>query len=334
MDQSKWFFNTIIIFVFSLLALGMSLFLYIYWYIEVSAGLKSLIERFDLDPNQILASETWVVILVLSVLVAIILVGIFTIFVYNQKTLELYRLQRNFINSFTHELKTPVTSLSLYLETFEKYDLDRRDQVKYIRYMLSDIGRLSDTVTRILDLAKIESKKVGEQFVELDLVRTLQGFIEKNKHHFGGCRIELTPFEAGAIILMGNKTLLEMLFMNLLTNAVKYNKSVEPRVTIRFEVGKRKLRIEFEDNGIGFEKWERKKIFKKFYQIGRAEDMSAKGSGIGLHLVQNVARIHRGRVVAESKGLGEGSIFTLILPYAAKPPSCTRREIPKLKETR
>lgn len=318
MDQSRWFLHTIIIFIFSLLALGLSLFLYIYWYIEVSAGLKSLIARFDLDPDQILASETWVVILVLSVLVAIILVGIFTIFVYNQKTLELYRLQRNFINSFTHELKTPVTSLSLYLETFEKYDLKRQDQLKYIRYMLSDIGRLSDTITRILDLAKIEAKKVGEEFVELDLVRFLQGFIEKNKHHFKGCHIEIAPYPKEPIFFRGNRTLLEMLLMNLLTNAVIYNKSAKPKVMIRFEIKKRKLRIAFEDNGIGFEKRESKKIFKKFYQIGLAEDMSAKGSGIGLHLVQNIARIHRGCVVAESNGIGKGSVFTVILPYPGK----------------
>ncbi len=66
---------------------------------------------------------------------------------------------------------------------------------------------------------------------------------------------------------------------------------------------------------MGFEKTETKKIFKKFYQIGRADDMTAKGSGLGLYLVQNIARIHRGKIVAQSPGTGQGAIFTLILPY-------------------
>ena len=111
MNRSRWLFHPILILIFSILALGTSLFLYIYWYIEASTGLKSIVERFNLDAGQVLESQTWVVILVLSILVGIIFMGIFIIFVYNLKTLQLYRLQHNFINSFTHELKTPVTAL-------------------------------------------------------------------------------------------------------------------------------------------------------------------------------------------------------------------------------
>jgi signal transduction histidine kinase len=75
------------------------------------------------------------------------------------------------------------------------------------------------------------------------------------------------------------------------------------------------LHIRFEDNGIGIEKTEIKSIFKKFYQSGRADDMTAMGSGLGLYLVQNIARIHKGKVVAQSNGRGKGSVFTVILPF-------------------
>ena len=165
MDRSRWFFHPILIFVISILALGTSLILYIYWYIEVSTGLKGVVRKFNLDADQILTAQTWVVIMVLSILVGLILLGMFTIFAYSQKMVQLYRLQHNFINNFTHELKTPAASLRLYLETFQKHELARDDQLKYIGYMLSDVKRLSDNVTRILNLARIESKSfAGEAF--------------------------------------------------------------------------------------------------------------------------------------------------------------------------
>jgi len=145
MTRVRWFFHPIIILILSILAVGLSLFLYIYWYVEASAGLEKLTQRYKIEPDQVLAPQTWMVILVLSILVGIILVGFFIIFVYHQKTIQLYRLQRNFISNFTHELRTPVASTKLYLETLHKYDLPRKEQLKYLEYMIGDADRLSTT---------------------------------------------------------------------------------------------------------------------------------------------------------------------------------------------
>jgi len=309
-DQTKWFFHPILVFIFSTIALAMSLILYIYWYMEVSTGLREVVLSHDLDPSQFLESQTWVVILVLSILVGIILIGIFIIFIYNQKTLQLYRLQHNFINNFTHQLKTPVTSLNLYLETFMKHELSRGDQTKYLGYMLEDVGRLSDNINRILNLAKIESKSHGGEFVESDLVATIQHFYKNNSQIFRHCEINIHNPRGRAFLYRVNNALFEILLMNLLTNAVKYNESRKPNVHITFELLKNTLHIRFADNGIGIEKSEVKKIFKKFYQPGKADDMTAKGSGLGLHLAQNIARIHKGKVVAESKGQSRSDCIT------------------------
>ncbi len=315
MNQAKWFLHPIMIFVSSIVAVGLSLILYIHWYLEVSTGLKRVIQSAGLDHDQILAPQAWLVILVLSILVGIILMGIFTIFVYNQKTIQLYRLQRNFISNFTHELKTPVTSLKLYLETFRKHELSREDQLKYIGYMVQDADRLSDSIGRILSLAKIKRGIYEDRFVTEDLVQVVERFYEKNHDLFGRCEVTIYNPSGKSFSYPVSLVLFEMLLMNLFTNAIKYNEADIPRLDIRFEPRGRGLHVRFEDNGIGIPRSEVKKIFKKFYQIGRSEDMSAKGTGIGLHLVEGIARIHKGRVIAESKEGEKGSVFSLILPF-------------------
>lgn len=316
MNRFHWYFHPIFVFIFSILALGLSLFLYIYWYVEVSTGLKQIVENFNLDTEKVLAYDTWVVIVVLSVLVGLILAGIFIIFIYSQKMIQLLRLQQNFINNFTHELKTPVTSLKLYLETFLKYELPREDCNKYIGYMLHDTQRISENINRILNIAKLESKSYKNEFADLDLITLINHFLRDNKYHFPGCHFQIDNNEnIKHAVCRINQTLFEMLLMNLLSNAVKYNKSSTPSVRVHFETKKKKLHIHFKDNGIGLEKCEFKKIFKKFYQVGNSQDMSAKGSGLGLYLAHHVARIHNGKIFAVSQGPGKGSVFMLMLPF-------------------
>lgn len=315
MDQPKWIFHPIVILVLSILALGSSLFLYIYWYVEASEGLNAVVRRFNADPAQFSSYRTWVVITVLSVLVGAIMLGIFTIFVYNVRARRLNRVQRNFINNFTHELKTPVTSLKLYLETFEKHDLPEPDKKKYLGYMLADINRLSGNIARILNLAKIEGKTYEKELILCDLYELVDGFVKDNAHVFGDCKITVSNSLDQILPCRVNKSLFEMLLMNLLTNAIKYNESKSPEVRITFAAKKRKLLVSFSDNGIGLEKKQIKMIFKKFYQVGSADDMSAKGSGLGLYLVATIAKIHKAKIKAASKGQGQGSVFTLILPF-------------------
>jgi len=316
MNHLRLILNPIIIFIFSITAVCLSLIFYIYWYVEASAGLKRVLEKAKIDPDQVLASQTWVVILVLSILVGIILMGIFIIFVYNQKTYQLYRLQRNFIDNFTHELKTPVTSLKLYLETFKKHELPRKDQIKYIEYMVQDVERLSRNITRILDLARIESKIYKDRFVIVDVVKVIRNFVEKNSHVFNGSEITIQNPSGRAIFYPISISLFDMLLMNLFTNAIKYNESTIPVLNVIFKPGVRGLRICFEDNGIGIPRPEMKKIFRKFYQSGRSRDMTAKSTGIGLHMVDSIARIHKGRIMAASKGRNKGSVFSLVLPFS------------------
>jgi len=207
--------------------------------------------------------------------------------------------------------------LKLYLETFRKHELPREDQIKYINYMVQDADRLSHNINRILNLARIESKTYGGQFTIQDLVQVVEAFYDKNRHLFGDSEITIHNPSGRSFMYQINPPLFEILLMNLITNAVKYNKSKIPYLKISFEPKGRQLHLRFEDNGIGLPRSEIKKIFRKFYQVGQSDDMSAKGTGLGLYLVETIARIHRGKIAAESKGEGKGSVFSLILPYRA-----------------
>jgi len=314
MRRSLWLFHPVSIFVFSIIALGLSLFLYIYWYVEVSTGLQAVIEKTNLDPQQFIAWQTWVVIMVLSVLVGSILIGVFTIFVYQRKTHALYRSQHKFINSFTHELKTPTTSLQLYLETFAKHELPRDMQLKYLDYMLADVGRLSDNINGILHLARIEAKVYGGEFILVELAEVVETFYRKNEQLFRGSEILIKKQQGQSYYCLVNLSLFQMLLMNLLSNGIKHNENDCPRISISLSQTVKHVQICFMDNGIGFEKSEVKKIFKKFFQIERDDWSHAGGTGLGLYMAEQVVRLHKGKITAHSDGRGKGAQFTVSLP--------------------
>lgn len=307
MIKSRWFYHPLFIFIFSLVALALSLFIYIRSYLRVNEALHEVVTKYNINGRQILDTETWVLILTLSLLVAAILAGLLIIYIYYQKMIQLYRLQQNFINGFTHELKTPIASLQLFLETFSRHELPREEQLKYLDYMKRDTKRLSDNVIRILQLGRMEDKNFRGDFKREDVVDVIRTFIKNTPHLFEQGKVEFES-EVENFYLSIDHALFEMMLMNLITNAFIYNKSEDKMVLIKLSREGRFLVIDFIDNGIGLEKSEMKKIFKKFYQIGK----TSKGNGLGLYIVSNIARVHNGEVLAFSSGPGTGSTFRVI----------------------
>ena len=310
MIKSRWFYHPFSIFIFSLIALGSSLIIYIRSYLRVNAALQEVILKYNLSTNRMLDSETWVLILVLSLLVAVILAGLLIIYIYYQKVIQLYRLQQNFINGFTHELKTPIASLQLFLETFSRHELPRDEQVKYLEFMKRDTKRLSENVNRILNLGRLEDRNFKADFIDQDLVVLIEHFLNNTPHLFEEGKVTFQT-DVKSLILPIDSALFEMLLMNLITNALIYNKAKEKTVELHLSYSKdrKSIFLDVEDNGMGLEKNDTKKIFKKFYQVGK----STKGSGLGLYIVQNIARLHKGEISAFSNGVGNGSVFRLEL---------------------
>lgn len=310
MFKAKWISHPLFIFIFSLCALGTSLYLYIHWYINLNDKFQAFISNYNISPKSIYNTQTWVEILTLSILVAIILAGLAIIFFYYSKLVRLYHHQQNFINGFTHELKTPIASLKLFIETFEKHDLERNDQLKYLQFMKKDIRRLTDNVERILSLSKLETKKTVVAFKSKDARESIRTIISKNDHLFEKCRINIEGEDEKDYRLSINYPLFEILITNLLSNSVQHNNSDNPEIWIKFSSDEGTIIIKVQDNGQGLDRRNLKNVFKKFYKVGK----SAKGSGLGLYIASLITKIHKGTIRAESHGLSKGSTFTITFP--------------------
>ncbi len=319
LDRTRWYLQPVFLFSFSAVSLVLSTFIFIYWYMEITAIVEALIRRLNLDPDQFIGNWGWELVTLMTVLAGIILTGMLLTFLFYQKTLQLYRLQHNFISNFTHELKTPVTSLKIYLETFAKHELNRSERARYTGFMLKDVSRLSDTINSILNLARIESQSYGGQKVVTDLHAFITAFRETNAHLFRKARIHISPPPAPPVRYPIHPVLFDMLLMNLLTNAMIYNDSPQPEIHISLVRGRKRIRLTVADNGRGFPQKEAGNLFKKFYQVAPDAGRSAQGNGIGLYLVQNIARIHNGSISAASEAPSKGSRFTLTLPELPKP---------------
>jgi len=226
-------------------------------------------------------------------------------------------MQQNFINGFTHELKTPIASLRLFLDTFDKHDLGRDQQKKYLSYMIRDTDRLADNVSQILNLARIEDKKYEASWQEASLYNFFIEWSKKISYLSSDIDITIKKPEDPQCIesrVRFEPNLIPLVFMNLVNNALIYNNSARPQIEITFSLIKNALKIEFKDNGIGIPVKEQKKVFKKFYQVRK----SGKGSGIGLYLVQTVMKFHRGYVTVSENDNKKGSTFTLSFPLLKK----------------
>ena len=298
------FFHPVTIFVSSLLALGVSLYLYIDSYLRVNEALKTFIEKSGVPKTQFKSPETWVMILTLSILVVLIITGMIIIFTYYQKVIQLYRMQQSFINGFTHELKTPIASLKIFIDTFKIHEIEREKQLEYLDLMSRDTDRLQSNVMQILNMAKIEDRNFKPSLKSINIYDFTEDFLKKNDYIFK--EIEIVN-EVESRFISFDKDLLEIVFMNLMTNALRYNNSERKKLIISSKRSGNYIELSFIDNGIGINKDHHKSIFKKFFQVGK----SVKGSGIGLYMVHQILKVHSGAAKVSSEGEGLGSTFIL-----------------------
>lgn len=223
----------------------------------------------------------------------------------------------SFINAVTHELKTPIASIRLYLETMQSRETDEKQRQEFFRLMLLDTDRLLSTVEQVLKAGEAGYKRSARNRTELafgDLVRECVD-LAKTRHHLGENALHFDPATNGSEIkIQADPEALRTAISNLLDNAVKYSgENVD--VTLQIEAPDEKhavLRVR--DQGIGIPATELKRVFKRFHRVPGRAASRVKGTGLGLFIVRAIARAHGGKVFAESAGEGRGTTVTLELP--------------------
>jgi signal transduction histidine kinase len=223
----------------------------------------------------------------------------------------------SFINAVTHELKTPVASIRLYLQTLQSRELDDEKRREFYRIMLEDSDRLLHMIDQVLRAGATGSILRRGARVRLDLGQIARECVElaRTRFHLDPDALRYVEHTSHAIVL-GDVEELKAAVWNLLDNAVKYSQG-EPKILVEVdELHNNRVAVRVTDNGVGISPAELKRIFKRFYRIPASMAVRAKGSGLGLFIVRSVARKHGGRAFAQSAGQGQGSTFTLLLPAA------------------
>jgi two-component system sensor histidine kinase SenX3 len=223
----------------------------------------------------------------------------------------------SFINAVTHELKTPITSIRLYLETMQQRETDEKQRQEFYRLMLLDTDRLLGTVEQVLKAGEAGYKRSAKNKTELAFADLVSECVElaKARHRLPENALHFKHARKGSEIkVQGDPEGLRTAISNLLDNAVKYSgENVD--VTLQVDTPDEKhVVLRVRDKGIGIPEAELKRVFKRFHRVPGRAASKVKGTGLGLFIVRAIAKAHGGKVFAESAGEGRGTTVTLELP--------------------
>jgi signal transduction histidine kinase len=243
---------------------------------------------------------------------------IYTVFL----VLEIKRNEEHdsFINAVTHELKTPIASIRLYLETLQARPVNETQRREFYDIMLADAERLHQTVDQVLKAGVAREKKSAPIRSPVDIGALARECIDVAllRHHLQPGSIQLQTHADAPLMVRGDAEELRTVLTNLLDNAVKYS-SQDVRVTVEVAApSPDTIWVRVQDRGVGIPKKQLKRIFNRFYRVQARGLKQVKGTGLGLYIVRAIARAHGGRVFAQSEGEGHGATFTVELPRLAR----------------
>jgi signal transduction histidine kinase len=264
---------------------------------------------------------SWSGLTIGTVIFSLILIGLSFYMVLIIKEVRLNQRQANFIDSVTHELKTPIATLRLYLETLQMRSLEDDQRSEFYEVMNKELRRLDLLITQLLEVGRLDAVGQETEPERVDLLDLLRRGAERAAAHHE-CNFEETfEFHGDPVAVFARKLVLELLFGNLLDNAVKYG-GEPPKVMVTVHTtDKGRVHVEIADNGEGVPPEFRKKIFKLFYRGGSELERRRKGTGLGLYIVRTLVHSLKGSVTGHDRVDAPGCVFRVELPGPAEQPA-------------
>jgi signal transduction histidine kinase len=229
---------------------------------------------------------------------------------------RLAQAKSNFVANVSHELKTPLSLLSLFSEILELGRVKNEEKkIEYYRIIRHESLRLNKMIDNILDFSKIEAGRKTYDFAANDMAEVIENVLSSYRYQISNSGFDVqTKIQPDLPAVLIDRDAMAQAISNLLDNAIKYSGKVK-RLSITTKTVRSSLAIEIADHGIGIPRAEQAKIFEKFYRVGNGLVHDVKGSGLGLSLVKHIIEAHKGTISVESEA-GKGSVFTIVLPLA------------------
>ncbi len=312
MSLMKWLkriFNPLMAFIGIQLAWVLVVIVWLNWFLGSHRKLRQLAEKYS--PELLVGGPDWLILTEGLLLLISILVGVYVIFLYWKKQSALVREQRHFISQVTHELKSPLASLQLHLETIRRHQPSPEKLAAFLETMLSDTTRLNGLIDNLLSASRVEQKHWRLDLQTIDFSAFVEKYFRARQFTLpkaGKLTMEINPGIHAAI----DREAMETVLRNLLENAVLYSDK-SPQINVSLGTEGNNCCLAITDQGRGIEFNEQKKIFKMFYRI-RRKDENIRGTGLGLFIVHATVRRHHGQVKVESIGKDQGTTFKIYLP--------------------
>jgi signal transduction histidine kinase len=284
---------------------------WIYWFIGKHREFRALAEKYR--PELLGQGANWPVMVEGLVMLVLILIGVYIIFVFWNRQSNLYLQQRNIISQVTHELKSPLASIQLHLETIRLRKPSEERLDSFVSTMLADTDRLHYLINNLLMAARLEQRRKQSERRLTDLTQLLAEHIEREKSTLpqGG----IISFEAPTSLkAMVDPEEMSMVIRNLFENAILYSPE-SPDIAVKIVKNGLWLNLSVQDHGRGLDKKELKKVFERFYRAKPPGD-NVRGTGLGLYIVESVISGYGGTVEVISDGIGKGCTFTIKIPAA------------------
>ncbi|HUX20899.1 MAG TPA: HAMP domain-containing sensor histidine kinase [Spirochaetia bacterium] len=305
--------NSVLVFVLAQTSWTALVGLWIAWYVTNAISLRRASPV--LTAPMIIQGFNLVTLVLGLFFLGALVIGVTLIFFALTQQVRINRTYDDFIGSVTHELKTPLASLRLHLETLLRRETDAGLRTRLYGFMLGDTERLERLVTTILGVARVEGGTIWKDFEVHPADELFPDLVLKSASDL--------KLPKGVLVVEGevdgqikaDPGLVKMVFDVLIDNAVKYSAG-PPRVIVRLSSTPRSIALDFTDNGIGIPKESQKRIFAKFYRIDRPDSPVVRGTGLGLFWAREIVQLHHGSLRVQSRGVGLGSTFHVSLPLA------------------